>query len=234
MSALRRKLSVQTCILALALGFGSAASAQTAPGAAELAGYTGAFRAVVDNDMASLRRELKDPKTLRQTDSNGRTPLHVATFLKRREIIRELIARKADTASLDRQKYDPVTIAAVADDPQTLKVLLENGASAKLITSVYDGTALIAAAHLGHEECVRLLIEQGAPLDHVNNLGWTALMESIVLGDGGKRHQRTLDYLLKAGANANIPDRQGATPLAHARAKGYAAMIARLESSGAK
>ena len=33
-----------------------------------------------------------------------------------------------------------------------------------------------------------MLIAAGAPLDHVNNLGWTALMESIVLGDGGTAH----------------------------------------------
>lgn len=45
--------------------------------------------------------------------------------------------------------------------------------------------ALIAAAHLGHVEVVKALIAGKAPLDRVNNLNWTALIESIVLGDGG-------------------------------------------------
>jgi hypothetical protein len=62
----------------------------------------------------------------------------------------------------------------------------------KLVTSRYDGTALIAAAHLGHDGVVRQLIAAGAPLDHVNNLHWTAVIESIVLGNGGPRHQATL------------------------------------------
>ena len=66
---------------------------------------------------------------------------------------------------------------------------------------------------------VRVLIAAGAPLDHVNNLGWTALMESIVLGNGGKAHTDTLEALVKAGANLNIADRAGVTPLAHARAR---------------
>ena len=75
------------------------------------------------------------------------------------------------------------------------------GASAKLTTSRYDGTALIAAAHLGHDGVVRQLIAAGAPLDHVNNLHWTALIEAIVLGDGGRRHQAVVQALLKAGAS---------------------------------
>src|SRR5262249_57751525 len=93
----------------------------------------------------------------------------------------------ANPNALENDRYDIVTIAAVADDVPTLKVALELGCRAKNITSRYDGTALIAAAHLGHAEVVRTLIAAGAPLDHVNNLGWTAVIESIVLGDGGPR-----------------------------------------------
>src|SRR6185436_15077369 len=102
----------------------------------------------------------------------------------------------------------------------TLRAALELGASPKNVTSRYDGTALIAAAHLGHVEVVRLLIAAGAPLDHVNNLGWTALIESIVLGDGGPRHTATLKALLDAGASAALKDRQGRTPLELARQRG--------------
>ena len=98
----------------------------------------------------------------------------------------------------------------------------------------YDGTALIAAAHLGHDGVVRQLIAAGAPLNHVNNLHWTAVIESIVLGDGGKRHQATLEALIKAGANLQLTDRQGNTPVALARARGYTAMVRMLEAAGAR
>ena len=96
-------------------------------------------------------------------------------------------AKAALALTLEIDRYDIVTIAAVANDIDMLKLALEGGASARNITSRYDGTALIAAAHLGHDGAVRELIRAGAPLDHVNNLGWTALIESIVLGNGQVR-----------------------------------------------
>ena len=116
----------------------------------------------------------------------------------------------------------------------TLRMLLQLKASAEQVTSRYDGTALIAAAHLGHDGVVKTLIAAGAPLDHVNNLNWTALIESIVLGQGGRRHVATLEALVRAGANVNLADRNGQTPLHLARQRGFRAMVAILEQAGAK
>ena len=79
----------------------------------------------------------------------------------------------------------------MANDLEMLKIALDGGGSAKNVTSRYDGTALIAAAHLGHVEAVKMLIAAKAPLNHVNNLGWTALMEAVVLGNGGANHTAT-------------------------------------------
>ena len=79
-----------------------------------------------------------------------------------------------------------------------------------------------------------MLIAAKAPLDHVNNLGWTALIESIVLGNGGKRHIACLDALVKAGANVNLADRGGQTPLDLARGHNYADMVKILEAAGAR
>ena len=93
------------------------------------------------------------------------------------------------------------------------------------ITSRYDGTALIAAAHLGHVDVVKTLIAAGAPLDHVNNLGWTALLEAVVLGDGGADHVNTVRSLIDGGANKSIPDRNGRTALMLAKARGYKAIV---------
>ena len=112
--------------------------------------------------------------------------------------------------------------------------MLALGASAKLTTSRYDGTALIAAAHLGHDGVVRQLIAAGAPLDHVNNLHWNAVIESIVLGNGGARHQASLKALIDAKANLQLTDRQGNTPLALAKSRGYREMVTMLEMAGGK
>ena len=148
--------------------------------------------------------------------------------------MRALARAGADANALEADRYDIVTIAAVANDAADAGLALELGASARNVTSRYDGTALIAAAHLGHAEVVSTLIGAGAPLDHVNNLGWTALIESIVLGDGGPRHPATLKALVEAGANLNLTDRSGATPLALARSRGYREMAAILAAAGAR
>ena len=140
----------------------------------------------------------------------------------------------ADPNALESQQYDIVTLAAVANDVPTLKVALEGGCKVTNVTSPYQGTALIAAAHLGHDEVVRTLIAAKAPLDHVNNLGWTALIESIVLGDGGKRHTATLKAIVDAGANVNMADRAGDTPLALAKKRGYTEMENILRAAGAR
>jgi uncharacterized protein len=105
-----------------------------------------------------------------------------------------------------------------------LKVALEIGGKAANVTSPYEGTALIASAHLGHDKVVAELIKAGAPLDHVNNLGWTALIEAVILGDGGSRHVSVVKALVEAGADVTVADRSGVTPLDHARQRGYTAM----------
>lgn len=221
-------------VLALLAGWTGAAAAQVPPSAEDRAGYTGLFAAAARGDAAQIKALVAGGQKPDGRDAHGRTPLHVAAFGAHDEAMRALVVAGADPNALERDRYDIVTIAAVAGDVTTLRAALTLGASARNVTSRYDGTALIAAAHLGHAEVVRELIRAGAPLDHVNNLGWTALIESIVLGDGGPRHTDTLIALIEAGANVNLPDREGRTPLALAQARGHAAMVARLRQAGAR
>ena len=208
--------------------------AQVPPTAQEAAAYQGLHAAAHRGDLAAIQRLATSPAALEARDSAGRTPLHVATFARQHQAVRALLQVGANPAALEQGRYDAVTIAAVADDEDSLRVLLAGGASARLVTSRYDGTALIAAAHLGHDGVVRQLIQAGAPLDHVNNLHWTAVIEAIVLGDGGPRHQATLKALLDAGASTQLSDRSGATPLQLATARGYGEMVRLLRAAGAR
>ena len=212
----------------------STAMAQVPPTATEVSRYSGLHSAAHRGDVAEIERLVAAKADINATDAYGRTALHVATHARKSEAVRALLRAGARHDLLERDRYDAVTIAAVANDEETLRVLLSLGASARLVTSRYDGTALIAAAHLGHHGAVKQLIAAGAPLDHVNNLHWTAVIEAIVLGDGGARHVATLQALVDAGANLQLADRNGNTPLKLARMRGYRTMVEMLERAGAK
>lgn len=214
--------------------FASASVAQVPPGAIEQSRYTGLFAAAANGNTAAIGRLVAQGVKPDLRDGHQRTPLHIAAYGSKVESMRALVAAGADPNALEHDRYDIVTIAAVANDLAVLKAALALGCKATNITSRYDGTALIAAAHLGHAEVVGELIRAGAPLNHVNNLGWTAVIEAIVLGDGGSRHLATLSALVDAGADVNRADRDGVRPLDLARRRGYLSMVRVLEQAGAR
>jgi ankyrin repeat protein len=210
---------------------GGSAIAQVPPSPAEVAGYAGLHAAAAAGDVAEIRRLAGAGAAIDSTDGRGRTPLHVAAFASDEAAVTALVELGADPNRLENDKYDIITIAAVAGDAEMVRLAASLGGNSANVTSIYDGTALIAASHLGHVEVVAALIEAKAPLDHINNLGWTALLESVILGDGGPRHVATARALVEAGADISIADRQGRTPLDHARQRGYADMITLLEQA---
>jgi ankyrin repeat protein len=213
-------------IIAVVFGlWSSACFSQTAPTPSEAARYMGLHAAAWNNNITQIRKLLADGVEPRSLDGAGRTPLHVAAFRSHDEAAALLIRGGADPNALEHDKYDAITIAAVANDPKLIDRLIKFGANSRNITSIYDGTALIAAAHLGHVEVVKILIAAGAPLDHVNNLGWTALIEAVVLGDGGPNHVATVRALVDGGADKSIRDRNGQTSLMLAKSRGYQAMV---------
>jgi ankyrin repeat protein len=227
MSMIRRStpLSVAVAAALALLGAPALLLAQTAPTERELQIYAGLHAAAANGDVAEIEKLIADGEKPNIQDANSRTPLHVAAFRRQHAAAQALLRLGANPNAMDLQRYDIVTIAAVQNDLEMLKIALAGGGSARNVTSQYDGTALIASAHLGHVEVVRTLIEAKAPLDHVNNLGWTALIEAVVLGNGDKNHIDVVEALVKAGADVDIKDRQGSTALAHARQRGYAEMV---------
>ena len=231
----KRLLAPLACVtLALFASGGGPAAAQTAPSERELRIYAGLHAAAARDDVAEIEQLLAEGEKPNIQDGNSRTPLHVAAFLRCHAAARALLRLGADSNAFDADRYDVVTIAAVNNDLEMLEIALAGGGNARAVTSPYAGTALIAAAHLGHSGIVRALIAANAPLNHVNNLGWTALLEAILLGNGGSKHIATVEALVNAGADVTLPDRHGTTPLGHARMRGYSQIARILEKAGAR
>lgn len=204
-------------------------AAQSAPSTREIESMPSLHAAAHAGNIVQLQRLIDQGIDLESTDRAGRTALHVAAFASQSDALKILAAAGADFDAMEYQAYDVVTIAAVANDVELLNLALSLGASAGNITSPYEGMALIAAAHLGHHEIVKSLINAGAPLDHINNLGWTALIEAVILGNGGPNHIETVHALINAGADRSITDRDGVSPLQHARRLRYSGIVELLQ-----
>ncbi|MDH3695135.1 MAG: ankyrin repeat domain-containing protein, partial [Gammaproteobacteria bacterium] len=124
--------------------------AQTPPSSSELDQYDGLFAAVAKGDIVQVEKLVADKVNLESRDSAGRTPLLVATHFSNDDVARILLEAGADANALDHQRYDLITIAAVNNDEEMIQLGLKYGADPAATTSPYDGTALIAACHLGH------------------------------------------------------------------------------------
>lgn len=172
------------------------------------------------DDVTSLKRLLSEGAEIDAPDDSGSTALLVATRANKVRAARALMDAGADVNAKDRINDSAYLYAGARGHLEILKMTLAHGADLKS-TNRYGGTALIPAAERGHVETVQTLVDAGVNVDHINNLGWTALLEAIILGSGGERHQQIVNILLKAGANPNLADREGVTPLQHARSHGY-------------
>ncbi len=130
---------------------------------------------------------------------------------------------------MNHKHRDILNIAISVRNPEIARLALQAGADPTLVTSVYQGSALIYATHQAQLEIIQMLITAGAPLNRVNNLGWTALLEAAILGDGSEDYASAVKLLLDAGADKSIVDKKGKTPLDHARDKGHQLLIELLD-----
>ncbi len=184
-------------------------------------------------DLATLRRLLDAGTPVDARDGRGRTALLAATHRNQVAAARLLMERAADVNAKDDIQDSAFLYAGAEGRLEILRMTLAVGADLKS-TNRYGGTALIPAAHHGHVETVRELLKTKIAIDHVNRLGWTALLEAILLGDGGTAHTEIVRLLVAAGADVNLPDRDGVTPLAHAQQRGQRGIAEILRGAGAR
>jgi len=176
-------------------------------------------------------RLLEDGARVTATDGAGRTALVAAAYGNHVEVAERLVEARADVNTQDDSQQSAFLIATseVGDDARLLEVTLANGADVDAKDS-YNGTGLIRAADRGFVRIVRRLLETEMDVDHVNRLGWTALLEAVILGDGDPAHTEVVRLLVEEGdADVTIADDRGVIALEHARAKGHGAIVAILE-----
>ncbi|PEZ84097.1 ankyrin repeat domain-containing protein [Bacillus sp. AFS017274] len=192
------------------------------------------IQAVERNETERIRSLIEQGADINTQDSEGRTATMIATYNNDVETAKILIEAGADVNIQDDMKNSPFLYAGAEGYVNILKLAIEAGADPS-ITNRYGGTALIPASEHGYVEVIKeLLTKTDIDVNHVNDLGWTALLEAIILNNGDGKQQETVKLLIDHGADVNIPDNGSMTPIQHAREKGFKEIEQILLSAGAK
>jgi ankyrin repeat protein len=202
---------------------------------AETASDQALLTAAGRGDAAAVSAALAAGAAIDARDKQQQTALLLAVQRGDADLALSLIGQGADINAEAANQDTPWLLAGALGRTGMLAAMLETGKVDYTKRNRYGGNALIPACERGHVETVRLLLDRSKiDVDHVNNLGWTALLEAVILSDGGPRHIEIVKLLLGAGANPNIADRDGVTPLKHARDRRYDAIAALIRTAGGK
>lgn len=170
---------------------------------------------------------------LEARDAQGRSALLRAVAENHVGVAKTLLEAGASPNTQAANRDTPWLLAGALGRAEIIAAMLPYRPDLS-IRNRFGGNALIPACERGHVEAVQVLLRSGIDLDHVNDLGWTCLLEIVILGDGGPRHQQVAKLVLDAGADPNLADRNGVTPLAHARQRGQQAVARLIEQAGGR
>ena len=191
------------------------------------------IEAATRGDTEAVTHLLEQGADVHASNASGVTPLIAAAYQNHVEVAKLLIEAGADVNVQDNTQQSAYLIPTADGYLELLQLTLAAGADVHSLDS-FNGTGLIRAADRGHVEIIEELLKTDIDIDHINRLDWTALLEAIILGDGGPRHTEVVRLLVDAGADVNLADGSGVTPLQHARQRGYAEMVTILENAGAR
>ena len=132
-----------------------------------------------------------------------------------------------------QQRWKAIYEAAGEGRAEDLKKALKHRAARVDFQQRFDkgeltATPLTAAAHGGHVECVKILLDANATINLAASSGSTPL--SLACQQG---HEHVGEMLLVAGADINQPKTNGCTPLYMASERGTALCVQMLLGAGA-
>jgi ankyrin repeat protein len=182
-------------------------------------------------DADQIAIALRAGAAIESSDGRERTALLLASAADHLDVARLLVALGADPDAQDDQQDSAWLVTGVTGSVAMLEVLLPAGPDLAL-RNRFGGVSMIPASERGHIDYVRRVVSTGIDVNHVNDPGWTALLEAITFGDGSQPYQEIVGILLAAGADPALADAQGVTPLEHAQSRGFGTIAAALRQAG--
>jgi len=182
------------------------------------------FSLIPSESIESIEARLKTKIDIETRNSEGDTAVLVAARNGRLDVLSLLVEYGANINAVDDKNRDVLNIAITTRNPKLAETALDLGADPTMVTSIYDGAAVIYGSAKGAVSIVEMLIKAGAPVNRINNVGWTALLEVAILGTGSEDYIAIADMLIAAGADKTIKDRHGKTAFDHAKLRGHEAL----------
>ncbi|MCY3975093.1 MAG: ankyrin repeat domain-containing protein [Simkaniaceae bacterium] len=147
------------------------------------------------------------------------------------DVIRWLLRSGVDVHHRDHENKTVLFTAACHGDPKIVEELLEYGAGAEInVCSSKGETPLIQACAYGHTEVVKELLKCCPVPDACDHIGRTAINMAAQRSDGLAIVRELLEY----GADLDLADNEGVTPLMEACSGGHADIVEELLEHGAR
>ena len=193
----------------------------------------GLLEAAGRGDLAAVNRLIAAGADLEQRDGQRQTPLLLAVAGNHVAVAKALLAAGASPNAQAANQDTPWLLAGASGRTEIIAAMLPLKPDLT-IRNRYGGNALIPACERAHVETAKLLLTSGIDVNHVNNLGWTCLLEIVILGDGGPRHQQVARLVLDAGADPTLADKDGVRPLQHALKRGQSEVARLIAAAGGR
>jgi len=191
------------------------------------------LEAATRGDVTAVRKLIAAGAPLDPVDAGKRTPLLIAVERDELETATLLIEAGANINAQAANLDTPWLLAGARGRAEMLRLMIAKKPDLSL-RNRFGGNALIPACERGLVEAVEVLLTTSIDVNHINNLGWTCLLEIVILGDGGPRHVEVAKLVLAAGANPNIADKDGVSPLTHAKRKRQHDVAVLIEAAGGR
>jgi ankyrin repeat protein len=176
-------------------------------------GYTVLHWAMATSNVTAARFLLSKGANPNVADRNGATPLHVAACCASTTDVIKLIleTKKVDINVRDKNGQTALLYAVRGNRVDNVDYLLENGADPAIHDENGDTPVHLAAAAVNKDSAILdllLVTEKKIDIDERNNAGMTALHMAF-----RESNFNAARFLLSKGANPNVADENGLTPL---------------------
>ena len=211
----------------LVIGLSQMASSQTPDSVRAM------LEAAARGEVDTLQRLIAAGASLESANAAGETPLLLAVKNNHLSAAVLLIDAGSNINAQAANRDSPWLLAGALGRTEMLRHMIPKGPDFS-VRNRFGGNALIPACERAHVDAVEVLLTTKIDVNHVNDLGWTCLLEIVILGDGGPRHVKVARLVLAAGADPKIADQDGVSPLTHARRKGQTEIARLIEAAAAR